>query len=112
MLALQLAQNPQDVSGVVEMMREMREQEVDTRLKILEVALEGDALESYQMDSAMKAVLRDLVTMFRAGDPPELAQEAARAQLAEGPTESEESVDLSPATDSAEEVTPESSEDS
>jgi len=89
-LALELANNPEDVTRVATMMREMRDQEINARLKILEIALDKDAIEpSSQFDDAMKRILQDMVTVFRAGGPPELAQVEASPQVTAGAPESE-----------------------
>ncbi len=70
MLAAQLAQHPEDVASVAQIMRDMWERELAFRLKMLEVAVDKDVLETYQLDESMRSVLRDLVSILRAGLPP------------------------------------------
>lgn len=61
LLALQLANHPDDVAAIVQMIRQQRQAEMESQLKALKIMLEEDVIEVYQMEEAGKRVLQRLV---------------------------------------------------
>ena len=67
LLALQLANHPDDVAAIVQTVHQRRQAEMENQLKALKIMLEEDAVEVYQMEEAGKRVLQRLVDSFGAG---------------------------------------------
>lgn len=64
LLALQLANNPDDVAAVINVLREHRQVELEQQLEALKTLLEEDALEGYQVEQAASRVLQRFVQSF------------------------------------------------
>jgi hypothetical protein len=67
LLALQLANHPEDVATVTQMLSKQRQVELDNQLRTLKVMLEEDVIEGYQMEEACRSVLRRIVDNFETG---------------------------------------------
>ena len=64
LLALQLANHPDDVAAVAQMIRQQRQADMENQLKALKIMLEEDAIEGFQMEEASKRVLQRFVDSF------------------------------------------------
>jgi len=64
LLALQLANHPEDVANVAQTLRQQRQTELDSQLKALKIMLEEDAIEGFQMEEASRRVLQRFVESF------------------------------------------------
>lgn len=64
LLALQLANHPDDVAAVAQMIRQQRQADMENQLKALKIMLEEDVIEGFQMEEASKRVLQRFVDSF------------------------------------------------
>lgn len=64
LLALQLANHPEDVAAVAQMISQQRQAEMDNQLRALKIMLEEDVIEGFQMEEASKRVLQRFVESF------------------------------------------------
>lgn len=64
LLALQLANHPDDVAAIIQMINQQRQAELENQLKALKIMLEEDVIEVYQLEEAGKRVLQRLVDSF------------------------------------------------
>ena len=94
LLALQLANHPDDVTSVAQMIHQQRQVELENRLKALKIMLEEDALEGFQMEAASRHILERFVESFgpeldaKALGAPE-RQKAIEAKQTSKPTKDE-----------------------
>ncbi len=63
LLAMQLAQNPQDVALIAEQINSQKQLDRENQMRMLKMMLEADALESSQINEVGKRVLRGLITI-------------------------------------------------
>ncbi|GET37823.1 SPFH domain-containing protein [Microseira wollei] len=63
MLAMQLAQNPQDIAVVVEEINRQKQIDREHQMKMLKMLLDEDALEGSQISEVGKRVLQGLIAM-------------------------------------------------
>lgn len=61
LLSLQLANNPNDVPAILQMIQNQRQLEMKQQLEVLKIMLEEDALEGFQLESVGKRALQKLV---------------------------------------------------
>jgi len=64
MLALQLANHPDDIATVAQMLSQQRQADMENQLKALKIMLEEDVIEGFQMEEASKRVLQRFVESF------------------------------------------------
>jgi len=64
LLALQLSNHPEDVTGVAQMLHQQRQADVDRQLTALKIMLEEGALEGFQLEEAGKRVLQRFIDNF------------------------------------------------
>jgi hypothetical protein len=64
LLAMQLAQHPEDIESVARTLREQQRAEMTGQLEALRMLLEEDVIEAFQMEEASKRVLRRFVQSF------------------------------------------------
>ncbi len=64
LLALQLANHPDDVAAVAQMIRQQRQADMENQLRALKIMLEEDVIEGFQMEEASKRVLQRFVDSF------------------------------------------------
>lgn len=64
LLALQLANHPDDVVAVAQMIRQHRQADMENQLKALKIMLEEDVIEGFQMEEAGKRVLQRFIDSF------------------------------------------------
>ena len=69
LLAFQLAQNPQDIAGVVQYLNQQQQSEREHQLNILKTLLDADALEGWQLSDVGKKALQSLVGATEASTP-------------------------------------------
>ncbi|MEW6496689.1 MAG: hypothetical protein AB1589_29825, partial [Cyanobacteriota bacterium] len=69
MLALQLAQNPEDVQVIVQQLNQQKQMERDHQMKMLKMLLDADALEGSQISEVGKRVLQGLIAMTEESTP-------------------------------------------
>lgn len=62
LLALQLSHNPGDVAEIARIIRTQHQVDWEKQLRILQVMLEGDAIEGFQLDELGRQTLNRLVT--------------------------------------------------
>jgi hypothetical protein len=67
MLALQLADNPNDSHLVAQIMRDATREDMERNLRVFEAMLEANRLEPFELDDTRKLILRNLVEDLRAG---------------------------------------------
>jgi len=63
MLALQLAQNPQDVAFIAQEINRQKQLDRDNQMQMLKILLEEDALEGSQINEVGKRVLQGLIAI-------------------------------------------------
>lgn len=61
MLGLHLAEHPDDVATIAQMLTQQRQLEYENQLKMLKVMLDNDVIEGFQLEETSKQVLKDLV---------------------------------------------------
>lgn len=61
LLALQLAEHPDDVVAIANMMNQQQQAERDNQLKLLKIMLDEDVVEGFQVDEVRKRVLQKLI---------------------------------------------------
>lgn len=61
LLALQLAEHPDDVAAIASMINQHQQAELDKQLKMLKIMLEEDVVEGFQVEEVGKRVLQRLV---------------------------------------------------
>jgi len=61
LLALQLSNHPEDVTTVMQFIREQRQDEINRQLEILKIMIEEDAIEGFQLQDTGKRVLQRLI---------------------------------------------------
>ncbi|HDQ06012.1 MAG TPA: hypothetical protein ENN36_04740 [Candidatus Bathyarchaeota archaeon] len=64
LLALQLANHPDDVAAIAQMIRQQRQADMENQLRALKIMLEEDVIEGFQMEEASKRVLQRFVDSF------------------------------------------------
>lgn len=64
MLGLMLANNPEDIATVAQMVREQRQQDFENFLRAIQVMVEGDVLESFDLEPAKRRLLEGFVETF------------------------------------------------
>ncbi len=64
LLALQLANHPEDVASVAQLISQQRQLERDNQLRALKIMLDEDALEGFQMEAASRRILERFVENF------------------------------------------------
>lgn len=67
LLALQLANHPDDVAAVAQMIGQQRQADMETQLKALKIMLEEDVIEGFQMGEAGKRILQRIVDAYGPG---------------------------------------------
>lgn len=67
MLALQLADHPDDSRLVAQIMRDATREDMERNLRVFEAMLEANRLEAFELDDTRKLILRNLVDDLRAG---------------------------------------------
>jgi len=88
LLALQLADRPEDIATVAQMLSQQRQAEMEHQLRALKIMLEEDALEGFQMEEAARRVLQRFAEGFGAQlEPQALGEGETRKALREGKTE-------------------------
>ena len=66
LLALQLANHPDDVANVAHILSQQRQADMERQLRALKIMLEEDALEAFEMEDAARRVLKRFVEGFGA----------------------------------------------
>lgn len=61
LLALQLANHPDDVTSVAQMIRQQRQSDIDNQLKALKIMLEKDIIEGFQIEEPNKLILERFI---------------------------------------------------
>lgn len=69
MLALQLAQNPQDVHLIVERLNQQKQSEREHQMKMLKILIDTDAVEGWQLSEIGKRALQELVGLTEQTTP-------------------------------------------
>lgn len=67
LLAMQLSNRPEDVSIIIQMLNQQRQQEMDHQLKALKIMLEEDVIEGFQLEETGQRVLQRLVDGLGSG---------------------------------------------
>jgi hypothetical protein len=104
LLALHLAEHPDDVATISNMITQQRQLELDNQLKMLKVMLEGDVIEGLHVEEVGKRVLQRLVDSLGPLDTKALSEANSPKKLPSKTSGKKKAEDL-PDDDVAEDVT-------
>ena len=61
MLALQLAEHPEDVTSIVNLINQQQQADRENQLKMLKIMLEEDVVEGFQVEEVRKRILQKVL---------------------------------------------------
>ncbi|WP_448337227.1 SPFH domain-containing protein [Chloroflexus aurantiacus] len=91
LLALHLAQRPEDVATIVNMITQQQQIDLENQLKMLKVMLESDVIEGFHIEEVGKRVLRQLVSSIGQLEARSLNRSNRQSQLPENSSDQDDS---------------------
>jgi len=84
LLALQLAQNPEDVRAILQALNQQKQIEREHNIKILQTLLDADVIEGWQLTEVGKRALQELIGVSEISSQPPLQSSSSTSEEDQG----------------------------